>query len=268
MQYNYLKKHIEALFTESTALNANLLVLDSLVSERSSQLKTMFPPPNYDLISMVSSYRDLSQLDGGDNLYDTGIHYKLHTDNLDEETLRLLSYVSCLTISQVFEVFESFLKNILAESICQNIELMQVFNLETADDQFNTVRKALKKIQGTSNKGFIKAIRKISPFFKFHESKNIWDRNMSDWFNLIATVRHIVIHQRQNAGDDFIDLVKNGVRKKLFNRHFSFKGRLLVLTPYQANAIIDHLYEYSHLIYKGISQDFGLTMDFDFRPIK
>ena len=48
--------------------------------------------------------------------------------------------------------------------------------------------------------------------------------------------------------------------------HFTIKDNLLVLSPYEANAVVSHLYEYAHLIYKGLSNDFGLTMDFNFKP--
>ena len=202
MKPNYLKKHIEAFFTESTAINANLHIFNTFLTFRSDQLKGNFNIPGYELYTMITTYRDLSQLSGGDNLYITGNEYSLTTDNLTDETSRPLSYISCLTISQIFEVFESFLKNILTESIFQN-NLIDVLKIENVNQDFNSIRNSLYKIQGTNNKGLIKALRKISPFFKAHEHNNIWKRNMSDWFNLIATVRHIVVHQRQNVDEDF-----------------------------------------------------------------
>ena len=74
---NYLKQHIEALFTECTGLNANLKVLDSFVSERGNELMRNFSSPGYELITMISTFRDLSQLEGGSNLRDTKVNYKL-----------------------------------------------------------------------------------------------------------------------------------------------------------------------------------------------
>lgn len=267
MKSNYLKKHIEAFFTESTAINANLHIIDAFLMARSAQLKKDFAFEGYQLYSMMTTYRDLSQLEGGNNLYDTGNRYYLTTDNLEEETSRLLSYVSCLTISQIFEVFESFLKNVLAESISQQNELIEPLQIESINTQFDSIRNSLYKIQGTNNKGLIKALRKVSPFFKKHEHDNIWELNMSDWFNLIASIRHIVIHRRQIVGSDFDSFLKNHGLKKIFDRHFGLKGRLLVLTTYEANAIIDYLYQYAHLIYKGLSKDYGLEFDFNFEPV-
>ncbi|MGY0035860.1 hypothetical protein [Pedobacter sp. NJ-S-72] len=77
---NYLKKHIESLFIECTNLNANLLVLDSFVSSKGQQLQENFSFPNYELIGMMTTYRDLSQLEGGANLYDTNVGYSLTTN--------------------------------------------------------------------------------------------------------------------------------------------------------------------------------------------
>ncbi len=155
MKGNYLKKHIEALFTESTAIEANLKIIETLMVGRSEQLKKDFPIPNYNLYSMITCYRDLSQLDGGDNLYGTGNSYYLTTDNLDTETTRLLSYVSCLTLSQVFEVFESFLKNILAECVLENFNLIDVLKIKGPATSFEEIRSAIQIIQGSNNKGFI-----------------------------------------------------------------------------------------------------------------
>ena len=266
MDNNYLKKHIEAFFTESTAINANLNVIEIFIVAAREQYKKTFPTFESDLYGMMTAYRDLSQLEGGDNLYDTGNRYELNTDNLDEETIRLLSYISCLTITQIFEVFESYLKNILSESICRNPELIEILKIEGCNSDFFTIRNSLFQIQGANNKGFIKALRKISPFFKFHERNNIWERNMSEWFNLISIIRHLVIHQRQKTDSAFFETLAKIGLTKTFNKHFSIKNDLLILTPSEANVIVSHLYEYAHLIYKGISSDFDLILDIDFKP--
>jgi len=65
MKSNYLKKHIEAFFTEATAINANLHIVNIFLTFRSGQLKADFPIPGYNLYEMMTTYRDLSQLKGG-----------------------------------------------------------------------------------------------------------------------------------------------------------------------------------------------------------
>ncbi|PJJ83399.1 hypothetical protein [Mucilaginibacter auburnensis] len=267
MKSNYLKKHIEAFFTESTAINANLQIINNFFTERSNQLKNTFPISGYDLYSMMTNYRDLAQLEGGNNLYDTGNSYVLNTDNLEEETSRLLSYVSSLTLSQVLEVFESYLKNILAELAVQNNELLRVLKIDAEEAKFNTIRGSLFKIQDSNNKGFIKILRKISPFFKKHERNNIWGYNISSWFNLMVKLRHIVIHGRQNVSETLKLRLSTGEDGKLFKRHFTIKNNKLIITPYEADNVISHLYEYAHLIYKGLTIDFGLEMDCNFCPV-
>ncbi|MCX2492622.1 hypothetical protein OQX63_04010 [Pedobacter sp. PF22-3] len=268
---NYLKKHIESLFIECTSLDANLLVLDSFVSSRGQQLQENFSFPNYELIGMITTYRDLSQLEGGDNLYDTKVGYSLTTDNLPTEVTRLLSYIACLTTTQVFEVFESFLKNILSELVTQNPNLSQILKLPNTYNTFQDVRKEISYIQGAGNKGFIKALRKISPFFKQHESKNIWNKNMSHWFDLIAWIRNLVVHSRLVINPQFEEYINEAHRKALFDQHFTISKsdltKKIELTPYQAHAITQYLFEYAHLIYKSLSTDFGIELDFDFKKV-
>jgi len=268
---NYLKQHIESLFIECTGLDANLLVLDSFVSSRGQQLQENFSFPDYELIGMITTYRDLSQLEGGDNLYDTKVSYSLTTDNLPTETTRLLSYIACLTTTQVFEVFESFLKNILSEVIDQNPNLSQVLRLPNTHTTFQDIRKEISYIQGAGNRGFIKALRKISPFFKQHESNNIWNKNMSHWFDLIAKIRNLVVHSRLVMNPEFEDYINEAHRKALFTQHFTISEngaiKKIELTPYQAHAITQYLFEYAHLIYKSLSTDFNIELDFDFKRV-
>ena len=59
--------------------------MDSFVSSRGQQLQENFSFPNYELIGMITTYRDLSQLEGGNNLYDTKVGYSLIADNLPAE---------------------------------------------------------------------------------------------------------------------------------------------------------------------------------------
>jgi len=268
---NYLKQHVESLFVECTSLDANLLVLDSFVSSRGQQLQENFPFPNYELIGMITTYRDLSQLEGGNNLYDTKVGYALTTDNLPSEVTRLLSYTACLTITQIFEVFESFLKNMLSEVIFQNPNLGQLLKLPNSYTTFQDVRNDISYIQGSGNKGFIKALRKISPFFKQYESNNIWNKNMSHWFDLIARIRNLVVHSRLVVNQEFEDYIKEAHRKALFIQHFTIlengTTKTIELTPYQAHAITHYLFEYAHLIYKSLSTDFGIELDFDFKRV-
>ncbi|HWW41718.1 hypothetical protein [Pedobacter sp.] len=268
---NYLKKHIESLFIECTGLDANLRVLDSFVSSRGQQLQENFSFPNYELIGMITTYRDLSQLEGGANLYDTNVGYSLTSDNLPTEVTRLLSYIACLTTTQVFEVFESFLKNILSELITQNPNLSQVLKLPNTYATFQDVRNEISYIQGAGNKGFIKALRKISPFFKQHESNNIWNKNMSHWFDLIAKIRNLVVHSRLVVNPEFEDYIHEAHRKTLFTQHFTISEsgntKKIELTTCQAHAITHYLFEYAHLIYKSLSTDFNIELDFDFKRV-
>ncbi|WPV02828.1 hypothetical protein SNE26_13655 [Mucilaginibacter sp. cycad4] len=264
MSPNYLKQHTEAFFSEATSLNANLKIIDVLLTTRNQQLKVDFPISNYTLYKMISCYRDLSQLEGGSNLYPTGNSYELTTDNLDDEIVRILSYVSCLTLSQIFDAFESFLKNIIAETICHNPHIQKKIKIVFQNDDFISIRNELYRIQGSNNKGFIKTIRGTSPFFKSHERNNIWKRDMSNWFDLIAIIRHIVVHRRQNVPGDFMEAMTKKNLKKLFQNNFSLKKNLLLLNPYNADEIINNLLEYAHLIYKSLSIDLELNKDFTF----
>src|SRR5690606_231982 len=143
---------IESLFREATSLKANLFVIDSFLVVRFQALKTEFPFPDYDLMTLGSYYRDLSQLKDGENLYPTNVDYTLSTCNLAHEVERLRSYIACLTLTQVFEVFESFLTDIVAEIVFQNPSTVSELNLNFPNSSFDEIRNELYKLQGNSNK--------------------------------------------------------------------------------------------------------------------
>lgn len=258
---NYLAIHIETLFEECTQINGNLYVTNSFLSERKNELKSFFPLKDYELIAMGSSFRDLSKLGNGNNLFSTRKKYTLLTDNLDSEIDRILSYHSCLAVSQVFEIFESFLKNILSELILNNKNLIKEFKLITIQEDFKSIRASLRRIKEKNCLGFITKIRTISSHFKQHEVDNIWNQNMSDWFELVAITRHLTIHSRQTVNLDFLDLLEEKNLVLMFNKYFKIEDNVLVLTPYQADAIISHIYEYAFLIFKSLSRDFDLPQN-------
>lgn len=260
MKTNYLSIYLDNLFEECTLISANLYVTNNLIKPRIEDLKKNFPIKDYRLMSMISTYRDLSKIGDDKNLFLTNKTYILNTDNLDFEINRILSYYSCLSISQALEVFESFLKDIISEMVMQNNELANQLKLQNKTFEFEDIRDSLRMIKEKNNKGFIKGIRELSPFFKRYEANNIWGINMTDWYKLIIEIRHVVVHQRQHIPKDFLDNLKSKGLIKLFERHFKLNNNTLFLNPNESNSIIDHLYEYAYLIFQGLSNDFDLDI--------
>lgn len=69
MEKNLLP-YLKDFFNEVSYFNGNLYAVDSMLRSKAEQLENDFPV-DQDLFSTITCYRDLSQLEGGSNLYHT-----------------------------------------------------------------------------------------------------------------------------------------------------------------------------------------------------
>src|SRR5690606_41619917 len=72
--------------------------------------------------------------------------------------------------SDLYEIFDSFLKNILA-SVYINSDRKESFKLKEQFDNFEKVREGLWMLKREGS--LLKVIRRISPFYAEHEKNNI-----------------------------------------------------------------------------------------------
>lgn len=266
MQKNYLLPYLKDFFNEVSYFNGNLYAVDSMLRSKAEQLENDFTG-NQDLYSTITYYRDLSQLEGGSNLYDTGYGHDVSTLNLKQHSENAVSYVCCTTVSHVYEIFDSFLKNILA-SVYINSDSKESFKLKEQFENFEKVREGLWMLKREGS--LLKVMRRISPFYAEHEKNNIWGYNVGVWFSMIDKVRHQIVHNRQKLTETFILDIEAREEGKLFKKNFSLLQQgsnwQIVITYPQASHILNTFIELAHLIFKSLSTD--LNMDASYSHVE
>lgn len=260
-EINYLRPFMIALFEELGYTASNTNVLESFIIQRVKKIKEDFPHQDNDLMLSAGYIRDLTKFDGGNNLFPTGYDYNLTTNNLKEESQRLMSYACCLSIAQGYEVLESYLKNVLA-SLCVENNLYKVFKIDESSNTFLSVRDKIRYLQEKNNKGLLKLLRTVSESYKHYEKHNIQGFKLDEWLDLISTVRHAIVHNRQIASEELLKLLASESMKRIFYRYFELRELKLGLTIFITsgnNRDLNYLYqEFAYLIYKTLSKDFDL----------
>jgi len=257
---NFLSEALDSFFQEISYFNGNLYIINSLIESRSAQIQSDFPVPQ-SLWNTGTFFRDVILHPDVDNLFPTGYGYDVGTRTLNQQAERSISFICCNTIATVYESFDTFLKDILAQ-LSINTEHQIAFKLK---DNYQTLADVLANLWLVrSDKGFLKIIRRIAPTFPQFEKKNIYNFNLGNWYNLIDLTRHQIIHNRQQATKNFISELKKKGYWKLFNQNFSMsagKSPLIMVSYGQAAQILSHFSEYAYLIFKSLSRELGLQFE-------
>ena len=180
------------------SLEGKIFVLDDFVNNFRNDL-TKRETIDRDLISSISVFRDLSKMEKGDNLYTTGYSYRFRTSDLKEEIDIILSKEYCLTLSQAYEVFETYLIELYTELLLFFPE--HLVTLKVLSTKLHLPKTSLKEYikekigREKNNRKFINSSRKLSKHFTQHETKNIYNINISTWFDLVSELRHNIVHQ-------------------------------------------------------------------------
>jgi len=257
---NYLLPVINSYFKEISALEGKLFVSKYFIENFSKSLKNDLTFKH----ESVTVYRDLSIPKKQFNLFPTGYEYNVDRKNLEDEIVNILSREFCLTLSQAYEVFESFLIKILTEFLYHNQNHLVTLKILKTNLYLTkpTIKEKIKFQQKTNNKGLISFIRKLSSYFKQHETNNTWKEDISRWFDLLSEVRHNIVHNRQVVSDKFLRYLTKHNANELFDRYFSKKninGEICVYQDHhQSMNNIDRLNEFAFLIFKSLSVDNGL----------
>ena len=175
---NYLLRILNSYFEEILAIEGKLNVSESFLNAKKDDILKE-NRIHKSIVSSITSYRDLSLLQGGDNLFTPNYSYEMIVDNMDNEIRDIISQQCCFAISQTYEVFESFLIELLTEYLLNNQNKLQLLKFKSGNIILvrETIRELVKKGQGSNNKGLLAIIRKLSPHFRTHEAKNIYNVN-------------------------------------------------------------------------------------------
>ena len=205
-------------------------------------------------------------MQGGDNLFSPNFSYEMSVDTMPKEIKDIISQQSCFAVSQAYEVFESFLIELITEYLLNNQSKLQLFKFTNSNIILlrETIREMVKKGQGVNNKGLLAMVRKVSPHFKTHETNNIHKVNISQWFDLVTMIRHTLVHNRQIISPRLLKYLEKQKANEMFDRHFQRK-RIdnkvrIYLEKNTASDIIDWLNTFAHFIFVGLSKEANLSL--------
>lgn len=262
---NYLLKILNSYFNEVLSIEGRLNVSESFLNAKKADIIKENRTRN-SIVSAITSYRDLSLIEGGYNLFSANFRYEMNTGNMENEIKDIISQQSCFAVSQAYEVFESFLIELMTEYLMNNQNKLQVLKFTNGNIILlrETIREMVKKKQGVNNKGLLAMVRKISPHFQKYESKNIHDVNISQWFDLVTMIRHTLVHNRQTISNRLLNYIEKQKANEMFNRHFQRKKIdnqvRIYLEKNTATDIIDWLNTFAHFIFVGLSNEANLSL--------
>jgi len=268
MKPNYLLPSINAYFEEITSYEGDILTIHSLLKFYKSQISFEKRQIKW-LSQLVSTYRDLSLIHSEHNLFFTNYNYSLNENNFIESLDWLESRESLNIIAKVYEVFESYLKDILVQYFSNNnniIETIEPFNKIYLGS--SSIRSAINKFKNNerNNKKLIWILRRISPFYEAHETENIYHMPMHIWFDLVSDIRHIIIHNRQKVTKSFLSSLNDHPKREIFDRFLSVREFNQIEYLYAEQAVIGNLIhffnQFAHLVFKSISIDAKLNPEY------
>ncbi|QEC66382.1 hypothetical protein FRZ67_03345 [Panacibacter ginsenosidivorans] len=263
---NYLLKILESYFSEILIIEGKLILSASFLTTKKDEI-VKEKRLNKEIVSAITSYRDLSLIKAEMNLFTPNCIYSTTTDNLENEIKDVISQHCCFAVSQAYEVFESFLIEILTEFLLNNQEKLKLFKFVTEDIILirETIRNMVKLNQRTNNKGLLSMIRKISSYFRKHESNNIYKVNITQWFDLVSMIRHTLVHNRQIISPRLLKYLDTNKANEMFDRHFQRKKMgnhvCVFLEKDITSDIINWLNTFAHFIFISLSMESKLPLD-------
>ena len=172
---------------------------------------------------------------------------------------------SAWTISQAYEAFESYLKDIAALHLFKRPDLAPQRQLERfrrRQPRFSLDHQEFWRIFVSRENAFdvLDTLRLSAPFLAETEEHNNRALDLRAWLSVLAEVRHGVVHAscviRQTRATSW-----SAERFKILESHFKSRladqGYLIQCGPNEAQNILSITGEYGYLVYKALSQAAG-----------
>jgi len=259
---NYLLNPLEAYFSKVLILESKLSITSTYLKEYSKQIikedrefKTLH--------SAITTYRDMSLIQGGDNLFIPNCSFEMDVARLNNQIDDIISQQGCFAVAQAYEYFETFLIDIITEYLFHNQKNLEIIGVSAGKLIMlrTTIREKVKRIKD-GNKRRFSILRKSFSFFEQYETKNIYNYNVSLWFNLISLVRHDIVHNGQRLSNKLMEYVRENNLEKIFNEQIQTKKIDNDISIFfkldAADEIIHRLNGLAHFVFKSISIELGL----------
>jgi len=267
---NPLNTSVYDLFYHLNTLNGLLFTLDGQLTSFEKLYRESIAEASFDISTIFSgsslAIRDLTEWpqSGFAIYYPSGVF-----SSKGEEYFKLIRVLlareSSWTVSQVYEAFESFLKDVSAALLLENKMLAEPKKVEKfeSDKRSNNLTKTnIAFWRGyidynyKTNTDRLKFLRKICSDISIVETKNNRAINLTEWFSVVEELRHSATHS------NFIIYTKrmtnwSKTKREILQRYFSGintdEGYQLDITIKNATFCLELFSEYSFQIYKFLS---------------
>lgn len=278
---NPLNTPANNLFYHLNALNGMLFILDDQLTKFENLYKESLSKAFFDNDKIYFGaslvIRDLTEWpeSGWAKYYPSGA-FSIKGDDYFTLIKALLARESAWTVSQAYEAFETFLKDISATFILENQQIVDANKVEKFESLIS--RKNLTKndhgfwreyIEYTykKNSDKLKLLRKIIPDISKGEKENNRVIDLTEWFAVVEEVRHssthsnflIRAHKMKNWSQ-----TKRDILKKYFAGVYENQDYRLNITVKEAKFCLTLFAEFSFQIYKFLS----LSRGYDWNILK
>lgn len=267
---NILNAPLYDLFIHLNTLNGLLLNINDQLNSFEKLYRKSILEASFDISSIYSGssivIRDLTEWpeNGVAKYYSCGAPFSVKGEEYFELIKILMVRETSWTISQAYEAFETFLKNILLILLSENPELLdkKMFDKFKSNKKnllhktdFDFLKAYLDSYYKTNTLKF-KYLRKICPDIYKGETKNNRAIDLNNWFAVVEEVRHSATHSnfiiKNNRMKDWSKANK-AMLQKYFHGIESYYGYKLNVTIEDAKFSLILFSEYSFQIYKFLS---------------
>jgi hypothetical protein len=259
------------LFDRLSTLNGLLLLLSNQLDNFKNLWRRVFKEQGFDIEHSIAGFTlGISDLTASPALrvrgwYPVGSLIARGEQYLDASD-SLLSRENAWTVSQAFEAFETFLKDLCAHLLVSHPECVHIIGARIPDrGQFDLLRMkdAVRRLRW-STLDFTKAFGRISPLLVQSEVNNNRDISIPDWHSAFAEVRHAATHANFIIRSARMSRLGPGAKSmlpKMFAGAESDEGYVLSVTVDQAKSALERTGEYAFLIFKCLSIEVGSEWD-------
>ena len=206
--------------------------------------------------------RDLSRLDNSSqpypNIHSYKYDYEVNKENIIDKHDELILYNNSIILAQAYERLETCLLNYLTTIFLHNKTLgirKEIFlQSNYLNLSFDEIKEELrKKKKSQNNKAILKLIRELSNHYSKHETTNIFNINLKEWFNSYSEVRHAITHSG--------NIIASNKDLFIIQKYFKLDGYRVIPSSQDVNHTIREILNFSFLIFKSLSIDFGYDWD-------
>jgi len=267
---NPLNKSINDLFCHMNTLNGLLSNLENQLNNFKKLYKDSISKTSFDISRIFSGYslviRDLTEWpkDGWARYYSSG-KFTSKGEEYFELIKVLLARVSAWTVSQAYEAFERYLKDISATFLLENQQLAETKKVEKFKSAEKSNNLSMTDITfwreylgycNKTNTERLKLLRKICSDISKGETENNRVIDLKDWFGVVEEVRHSATHSNFIIKTSRIknwSEAKRNILKEYFPGISLEQGYRLDITSKNARFCLNLFSEYSFQIYKLLS---------------